>query len=227
MGQKVRPTGFRIGITESWRSNWYAGKKEFGTLLVEDQKIRKYIKDNYNFVGISRIDIERTREEITVILHAARPGLIIGRKGVEIEKLKNSLEQLTNRQTNINIKIKEINKPELHAQIVAENIAEQMRKSPAYKKVVRKAVDTGIDFGAKGIKVQVSGRLGGNEIARSERITIGSIPLHTLRADIDYGFAESFTTYGVIGVKVWIYKGLTPTNMENIKDEVDAKKGKV
>lgn len=227
MGQKVRPTGFRIGITESWRANWYASKKEFGALLVEDQKIRKYIKDNYNFVGIARIDIERTREEITVILHAARPGLIIGRKGVEIERLKDSLERLTNRQTNVNIKIKEVNKPELQAQLVAENIAEQMRKSPAYKKVVRKAVDTAIDAGAKGVKVQVSGRLGGNEIARSERITIGSLPLHTLRADIDYGFAESFTTYGAIGIKVWIYKGLIPTNMEGIKDAVDAKEGKV
>lgn len=206
MGQKVCPTGFRIGITETWRSSWYANKKGFGILLVEDNKIRKYIKKEYSFAGISRINIERTGEDACIVLHTARPALIIGRKGVEIEKLKDKLEKLINRQ--VNIKIKEVNKPELEAQLIAEDIAGQLAKRAAFRKVMKKVVDTTMQFGAKGVKVKISGRLNGAEIARSESITVGSIPLHTLSADINYGLAESFTAFGTIGVKVWIYRGI-------------------
>ena len=220
MGQKVNPTGFRIGITENWRSSWFAKKKDFGDLLVEDNRIRKYIKNNYRFACIAKIEIERTREGACIILHTSRPALIIGKKGVEIEKLKDKLNKLTNRD--INIKIKEINRPELEAQLVAENIADQLAKRVAFRKVMKKSVDTTMQFGAKGIKLQISGRLNGAEIARSESNTVGSIPLHTLRANIDYGFSESFTTYGTIGVKVWIYKGIVPSGKESKKNALNA-----
>lgn len=225
MGQKVNPISFRIGITENWRSRWYAGKKKFGSLLVEDQKIRKYIKKNYRFTGIPKIEIERTRdEEAKVILYAARPGLIIGRKGAEIEKLKDGIRKLVGKM--VDIRIQEIDKPELEAQLVAENIAEQLQKRAAFRRTIKRAVDTTMGVGAKGVKVQISGRLGGAEIARTEGATVGSIPLHTLRANIDYGFAESLTKYGTIGVKVWIFKGLKTLGEED-KNAVDAKKGKV
>ncbi|MFQ5713143.1 MAG: 30S ribosomal protein S3 [Candidatus Scalinduaceae bacterium] len=225
MGQKVHPTSLRIGITEDWRSRWYAGKKKFGKLLVEDQKIRKYIKKNYRFTGIPKIVIERTRdEEVRVTLYTARPGLIIGRKGAEIEKLKDTIEKLVGKT--VDIKIQEIDKPELEAQLVAENIAEQLQKRAAFRRTIKKAIDITMGMGAKGVKVQISGRLGGAEIARTEGSTVGSIPLHTLRANVDYGFAESLTKYGTIGVKVWIYKGLIELGKEN-KNAVDAEKGKV
>ena len=225
MGQKVHPTSLRIGITENWRSRWYAGKKKFGKLLVEDQKIRKYIKKNYRFTGIPKIEIERTRdEEARVILYAARPGLIIGRKGAEIEKLKDGVRKLVGKM--VDIRIQEIDKPELEAQLVSENVAEQLQKRAAFRRTMKRAVDTTMGVGAKGVKIQISGRLGGAEIARTEKSAAGSIPLHTLRADVDYGFAESLTKYGTIGVKVWIYKGLK-TLGEGDKNAVDAKKGKV
>ena len=225
MGQKVHPTSLRIGITENWRSRWYAGKKKFGKLLVEDQKIRKYIKKNYRFTGIPKIEIERTRdEEARVILYAARPGLIIGRKGAEIEKLKDGVRKLVGKM--VDIRIQEIDKPELEAQLVSENVAEQLQKRAAFRRTMKRAVDTTMGVGAKGVKIQISGRLGGAEIARTEKSAAGSIPLHTLRADVDYGFAESLTKYGTIGVKVWIYKGLK-TLGEGDNNAVDAKKGKV
>jgi small subunit ribosomal protein S3 len=225
MGQKVHPTSLRIGITEDWRSRWYAGKKKFGKLLVEDQKIRKYIKKNYRFTGIPKIVIERTRdEEVRVILYTARPGLIIGRKGAEIEKLKDTIEKLVGKT--VDIRIQEIDKPELEAQLVAENIAEQLQKRAAFRRTIKKAIDITMGMGAKGVKVQISGRLGGAEIARTEGSTVGSIPLHTLRANIDYGFAESLTKYGTIGVKVWIFKGLIELGKED-KNAVDAEKGKI
>ncbi len=225
MGQKVNPISFRIGITEDWRSRWYAGKKKFGKLLVEDQKIRKYIKKNYRFTGIPKIVIERTRdEEVRVILYTARPGLIIGRKGAEIEKLKDTIEKLVGKT--VDIRIQEIDKPELEAQLVAENIAEQLQKRAAFRRTIKKAIDITVGMGAKGVKVQISGRLGGAEIARTEGSTVGSIPLHTLRANIDYGFAESLTKYGTIGVKVWIFKGLIELGKEG-KNAVDAEKGKI
>ncbi len=225
MGQKVHPTSLRIGITENWRSRWYAGKKKFGKLLVEDQKIRKYIKKNYRFTGIPKIEIERTRdEEARVTLYAARPGLIIGRKGAEIEKLKDGVRRLVGKM--VDIRIQEIDKPELEAQLVSENVAEQLQKRAAFRRTMKRAVDTTMGVGAKGVKIQISGRLGGAEIARTEKSAAGSIPLHTLRADVDYGFSESLTKYGTIGVKVWIYKGLK-TLGEGDNNAVDAKKGKV
>ncbi len=225
MGQKVNPISFRIGITEDWRSRWYAGKKKFGKLLVEDQKIRKYIKKNYRFTGIPKIVIERTRdEEVRVTLYTARPGLIIGRKGAEIEKLKDTIEKLVGKT--VDIRIQEIDKPELEAQLVSENIAEQLQKRAAFRRTIKKAIDITMGMGAKGVKVQISGRLGGAEIARTEGSTAGSIPLHTLRANVDYGFTESLTKYGTIGVKVWIYKGLIELGKED-KNAVDAEKGKI
>jgi len=222
MGQKVCPIGFRLGITQNWRSRWYADKKNFGKLLVEDQKIRKYIKKNYRFTGISKIEIERTRDEgAKIIIYSARPGLIIGRKGSEIEKLKNGIEKIV--EKGVDIKIQEVDRPELEAQLVAESIAEQLQKRAAYRRTIKKSVESTMGFGAKGVKVQVAGRLGGAEIARTEGATKGSIPLHTLRANIDYGFAESMTTYGAIGVKVWIFKGLVDLD-KGVGYAVDAKK---
>jgi len=222
MGQKVCPIGFRLGITESWRSRWYADKKDFGKLLVEDQKIRKFIKKNYRFTGIPKVEIERTRDEgAKIIIYSARPGLIIGRKGSEIEKLKSGIEKIV--EKGVDIKIQEVDRPELEAQLVAESIAEQLQKRAAYRRTIKKSVESTMGLGAKGVKVQVSGRLGGAEIARSEGATKGSIPLHTLRANIDYGFAESMTTYGTIGVKVWIYKGLVDID-KGVDYAVDAKK---
>ena len=223
MGQKVCPIGFRLGITENWRSRWYADKKEFGKLLVEDQKIRKYIKKNYRFTGIPKVEIERTRDEgARVSIYSARPGLIIGRKGAEIEKLKEGIEKLVEKE--VDIRIQETEKPDLEAQLVAENIAEQLQKRAAFRRTIKKAIDSTMSVGAKGVKVQVSGRLAGAEIARTEGATQGSIPLHTLRANIDYGFAESMTSYGTIGVKVWIYKGLVDLG-KGVDHAVDAKKG--
>ncbi len=222
MGQKVCPIGFRLGITQNWRSRWYADKKSFGKLLVEDQKIRKFIKKNYSFTGISKVEIERTRDEgAKIIIFSARPGLIIGRKGSEIEKLKSGIEKIVVK--GVDIKIEEVGRPELEAQLVAESIAEQLQKRAAYRRTIKKSIESTMGYGAKGVKVLVSGRLGGAEIARSEGATKGSIPLHTIRADIDYGFAESMTTYGTIGVKVWIYKGLVDIG-KGVDYAVNAKK---
>lgn len=224
MGQKVHPRGFRIAITEDWRSSWYAGKKEFGSLLVEDYNIRKHIKKNYRFAAIPVVQIERTREEARVTLHTARPGLLIGRKGSGIDKLTDELELLTGRK--ITIKIREVNKPELDAQLVAESVAEQLERRAAFRRTLRKAMDISINAGAGGFKLQVSGRLGGKEIARTESVSTGKIPLHTLMAKIDYGFYEANTTYGTIGVKVWIYNGEYAPG-EKRRYGVDAKEGKV
>ncbi|OQY98452.1 MAG: 30S ribosomal protein S3 [Candidatus Brocadia sp. UTAMX2] len=224
MGQKVCPIGLRLGITQGWKSIWYADKKDFGALLVEDQKIRKIIKKSYGFAGIPCIAIERTRQDAKITLHTARPGLIIGRKGAEVDKLKDEIQRFIGRE--VVIKIKEITRPELYAQLVAENIAEQLEKRAAFRRAMKKAMDSSIDAGAKGVKMQVAGRLGGAEIARTEKMSFGSVPLHTLRADVDYGFAEAKTTYGVIGIKVWIYKGLISSEKE-MKYASDAKEGEV
>ena len=224
MGHKVCPIGLRLGITQGGRSIWYADKKIFGSLLVEDQKIRKTIKKSYSFAGISLIEIERTRQDAKITLHTARPGLIIGRKGAEVDKLKDEIQKITGRE--VVIKIKEIMKPELQAQLVAENIAEQLEKRVAFRRAMKKALDASNDAGAKGVKMQVAGRLGGAEIARTEKMSSGSVPLHTLRADVDYGFAEAKTTYGVIGVKVWIYKGLISSEKEKLYAP-NAKEGEV
>jgi len=205
MGHKVNPIGLRIGITEEWRSRWYADKKTFGLYVVEDERIRRFIKKAYHAAGIPRIDIERTRDQVKVILQTARPGIIIGRKGSEIDRLKGDLEKLVRRE--VQVKITEVAKPELEAQLVAESLVEQLEKRSPFRRVFKKAADTTMQAGALGIKIQAGGRLGGAEIARSERLVVGSIPLHTLRANISYGTAEARTKYGCIGVKVWIYRG--------------------
>ena len=220
MGQKVRPTGFRVGIMEDWRSRWYASKHEFSDLLVEDFKIRKFIKNKYGFAGIPKIEIERTRDEVKVVLHTARPGIIIGRKGQEVEKLQGEMQELVGRR--INIKIEEIARPEIQAQLVAEDIAEQLAKRASFRRCMKRALETTMEAGAKGIKVQLAGRLGGSEMARREKAIAGSIPLSTLRARIDYGFTEAMTAQGHIGVQVWINQGMY---QEDQTDGADAQEG--
>lgn len=205
MGQKIRPTGFRLGIMEDWRSRWYAGKQEYSDLLVEDFKVRKFITDRYKRSGISKIEIERTRDEVKVFLHTSRPGSIIGRKGQEVEKLQAELEKLTGRR--INLKIEKLDNPETIAQLVAEDIAEQLEKRQSFRRTMKKAMDTTMEAGAQGVKLQLSGRLGGAEMARLEKSGVGRVPLATLRAKIDYGFAEALIPQGHIGIKVWINNG--------------------
>lgn len=205
MGQKVRPTGFRVGVMEDWRSRWYASKQEFKDLLVEDYKIRQFVKKKYGFSGIPKIEIERTRDAVTVLLHTARPGVIIGKRGAEIDKLQEELQGLTGRR--IEIKIQEVQRPELDAQLVAEDIAEQLQKRASFRRTIKKALEQTMNGGAKGIKVLLSGRLGGSEMSRTEGANAGSIPLSTLRAKIDYGFTEAKTAQGNIGVKVWVNQG--------------------
>jgi len=205
LGQKVDPRGLRLGIIRDWDAKWYADKKHFASLLLEDVKIRKYIKEKLHQAGISRIQIERTANRIRIGIHTAKPGIVIGRGGAEVEALRKELERLTGRQVSINII--EIKVPEIDAQLVAENVAAQIEKRVAFRRAMKQVVGRAMKMGAKGIKVAVSGRLAGAEIARTEWYSEGKVPLHTLRADIDYGFAEADTTYGKIGVKVWIYKG--------------------
>jgi small subunit ribosomal protein S3 len=205
MGQKVRPTGFRIGIFEDWRSRWYANKHEFSDLLVEDFKIRKFIKKKYSYAAIPKIEIERTRDAVTVRLFTARPGVIIGRKGAEVERITEELQTLTGRR--IEIKIEEVNRPEIDAQLISEDIAEQLQKRSSFRRTMKRAMEQTMDGGAKGVKIQLSGRLGGSEMSRCEKGSSGSIPLSTLRAKVDYGFAEAKTAQGHIGVKVWVHQG--------------------
>jgi small subunit ribosomal protein S3 len=204
MGQKVHPYGFRIGINKPWRSRWFVGR-DYDKLLVEDVHLKRELKEKLKAAGVSSVEVERPGNKLRLMIRTARPGIVIGRKGAEIEKLKGELQKRTNRD--VFIDILEVNKPELDAQLVAENIALQLEKRVGFRRAMRKAVDSALRFGCKGIKVRVSGRLNGNEIARSEWYLQGRLPLHTLRADIDYGFAEARTTYGVIGVKTWIYRG--------------------
>jgi small subunit ribosomal protein S3 len=206
VGHKVHPIGFRLGYIKTWNSRWYA-EKEYAGLLHEDLKVRKIVKAKLYHAGIARIEIERSGNQLRINLHTSRPGIIIGRKGAEVDKLKAEIEALTKRQVSINIK--EIKKPEVDAQLVAENIALQLEKRIAFRRAMKKAVVSALRLGAKGIKVNCAGRLGGAEIARTEWYREGRVPLHTLRADIDYGLAEAKTTYGQIGVKVWIYRGET------------------
>lgn len=207
MGQKVRPTGFRVGVYQDHRSRWYARKRDFGQLLVEDQLIREAVKREYGFAGVPRVDIERKTEggEVTVIISAARPGVIIGRKGAKVEKLRDDLAKITSKT--VDLKIVPVERPELDAQLVAEGVAEQLKKRMSFRRVIKKSLELTMGAGAKGCKLQVSGRLGGHEMARTEASHEGSIPLQTLRADIDYGFALAITTHGSIGVKCWIYRG--------------------
>jgi small subunit ribosomal protein S3 len=222
MGQKINPIGLRLGINRGWDSTWFAKKRDFGRFLIEDFKIRNYIKKNIVNSGVSEIIIERSSKKCTVSIHTSRPGFVIGKKGSDIEKIKKKLSKIT--ASEIFLNIKEIKKPELNSYLVAENIAQQLVKRVAYRRAMKRAMQSAMRLGAKGIKVTLSGRLAGNEIARSEWLREGSIPLHTLRANLDYAEAEALTTYGVIGVKVWIYKGeifekdIEKQKMERVKN---------
>ena len=205
MGQKVNPVGFRLGVNRGWDSVWFAKKKQFGKNLIEDFKIREYIKKKVVNSGVSKIMIERSSKKCFVTIHTSRPGFVIGKKGSDIEKIKKNISKLSNHEITLNIK--EIKKPELNSYLVAENVSQQLIKRISFRRAMKRAIQSALRLGAKGIKICVSGRLGGNEIARSEWIREGSVPLHTLRADVDYAESEALTTYGIIGVKVWIYKG--------------------
>lgn len=205
MGQKVNPVGFRVGVTKEWLSKWYADKKEFAPLLLEDIQIREIVKKKLASAAVPKIGIERYANRARITIHTARPGIVIGRKGAEIDKLKEELAKLTSKE--IYVDIVEVKTPETDAQLVAENVALQLERRISFRRAMKKAVQTTMDFGAQGIKIACGGRLGGAELARHEKYRMGKIPLHTLRADIDYGFAEANTVYGKIGVKVWIGKG--------------------
>lgn len=218
MGQKVHPKGLRVGIIRDWESNWYAGKN-YTELLHEDIKIRDFIKGKLFQAGISGVEIERAANRVKVSIRTAKPGIVIGRGGAEVENLRKSLEKMTGKKVNVNII--EVKKPELDAQLVAEGIAAQLVKRIAFRRAMKQAVSRTMRLGALGVKVACSGRLAGAEIARAEWYSEGKVPLHTLRADIDYGFAEASTTYGKIGVKVWIYKGEILPEAKNRKEETN------
>ncbi len=218
MGQKVHPKGLRVGIIRDWESNWYADKN-YAELLHEDIRIRKYIKDKLYQAGISGVGIERAANRIKISIRTAKPGIVIGRGGAEVENLRKTLEKMTSKKVNVNIL--EIKKPELDAQLVAEGIAAQLVKRIAFRRAMKQAVSRTMRLGAEGIKISCAGRLAGAEIARTEWYSEGKVPLHTLRADVDYGFAEANTTYGKIGVKVWIYKGEILPEAKNRKEEND------
>jgi small subunit ribosomal protein S3 len=204
LGQKTHPYGFRLGIIKSWRSRWYS-EKDYAAQLQEDLRIRSYVKGRLSHAGVSSIEIERRSNRVNILIATARPGIVIGKKGAEIENLKKDLQKLTPREVSINIL--EIRRPETDAQLTAENVAMQLERRVAFRRAMKKTVLSSMKLGAKGIKIQVAGRLGGAEMSRTEWYREGRVPLHTLRADIDYGFAQARTTYGIIGVKVWIYKG--------------------
>lgn len=205
MGQKVHPHGLRVGVIKDWDSRWFANKKDFGDTLVEDYNLRKTLKKQLYAAGIAKIEIERTKQRVRIHIHCAKPGMVIGRGGAEIEKLRLQCEKMLNKS--VAIDIVEVKHPDLNAQLVAESIAQQLEKRISFRRAMKQAIGRTMKFGAKGIKTQCSGRLGGAEIARAESYHEGTIPLQTIRADIDYGFAEANTTYGKIGVKVWLYKG--------------------
>lgn len=224
MGQKVHPFSFRLGYIKSWRSSWFAKKAEFANLLHEDIKIRKFIKSNFSSANISYIEIERASNIIRVAIYAARPGIIIGRRGADIDRLRDDLQEIT--QKEVLIDIKEIKNPNLEAQLIAENVAFQLEKRVAFRRAIKKAVQSAMSVGCKGIRVVCSGRLGGAEMSRRETYREGKIPLHTLRADIDYGFAEARTTYGIIGVKVWVYKGEILPQKQDADNQIDSRESK-
>tara|TARA_B100001123_G_scaffold423479_1_gene533690 strand:- start:223 stop:912 length:690 start_codon:yes stop_codon:yes gene_type:complete len=205
MGQKVNPIGLRLGINRGWDSIWFAKKREYGKFLIEDYKIREFIKKNVINSGVSQVVIERTSKKCIVSIYTSRPGFVIGKKGSDVDKIKKNLSKISS--TEVSLNIKEVKKPELNAYLVAENIAQQLVKRIAFRKAMKRAMQSSLRLGAKGIRVCVAGRLAGNEIARTEWLREGSVPLHTFRAEVDYAEAEALTTYGIIGVKVWIYKG--------------------
>ena len=205
MGQKVHPYGFRLGVNKTWIANWYT-RKNYASFLLEDIEIRKYIKKTLKHAGISKVEIERSANRVRVNIHTSRPGIIIGKKGLEVDRLKEELQKIIS-QKQVNLNIKEVRRAELDAMLIAQNIALQLEKRVSFRRAMKKSVLSSLRFGAKGIKIRCSGRLGGAEIARSEWYREGRVPLHTIRADIDYGTAEGNTTYGIIGIKVWVYKG--------------------
>lgn len=223
MGQKVRPTGFRVGVMENWRSRWYAPKREYGDLLAEDFRIRKFVAEKYQFAEIAKVEIERTRDQVIVHLFTARPGVIIGRKGQEVDRLKGDLEDLTGRR--MDLKIVEIANANRDAKLVAEKIAQQLAKRGSFRRAIKKTLDEVMSSGVFGVKIEMSGRLGGAEMSRNEKASRGSIPLSTLRRHVDYGFAEAKTAQGVIGVKVWIDLG--DYSDEETADGSNAKAGQV
>ncbi len=221
MGQKVNPNGFRVGVIRDWDSKWYADKKTFNEFLVEDYKIREFIKKKLFIAGISKIEIERAASKIKVSVFTAKPGMVIGRGGTGVEELRLDIEKMTGKSVVINVE--EIKSPELDAQLVAENIASQLERRVTFRRAMKQAIQRTMRFGAQGIKTQISGRLGGADMARTEGYNEGTIPLQTLRADIDYGFAEADTTYGKLGVKVWLYKGeVLPTKKVNYRENEEA-----
>ena len=219
MGQKVHPTGFRTGVTEPWKSRWYASKKDFRELLMEDFKVRKFLKTKYRAAAIPKVEIERTRDEVKVILHSARPGVIIGRKGQEVDRLQDELQDLLGRR--VNLKVEEVGRPEIQAQLIAEDIADQLSKRAAFRRTLKRALETTMDAGAKGVKIQLAGRLGGAEMSRCEKAIAGAMPLSTLRAKIDYGFCEAPTAQGNIGIQVLVNQGM----YEEDGDGADAQEG--
>lgn len=224
MGQKVHPIGMRLGIVKDWSSRWYASSKDFADTLCADIKVREYLKKKLAQAGISRIQIDRPARNAKITVYAARPGIIIGKSGKEIETLRDEVNKILN--IPVHISIEEVRKPELDAKLVAEAVAQQLEKRVMFRRAMKRAVTTAIRLGAKGIKICVSGRLGGSEIARSEWYREGRVPLHTLRADIDYGLGEAFTTYGVIGVKVWIFKGEIIGDREQSEASTEKASGK-
>ena len=235
MGQKVNPIGLRLGINRGWDSVWFAKKREYGKFLIEDYKIREYIKKNVVNSGVSQVVIERTSKKCIISIYTSRPGFVIGKKGSDVDKIKKNLSNISS--TDVSLNIKEVKKPELNSFLVAENIAQQLVKRIAFRKAMKRAMQGSLRLGAKGIRVCVAGRLAGNEIARTEWLREGSVPLHTFRADVDYAEAEALTTYGIIGVKVWIYKGEIlskdlkedkKNNKENkVKNNVTTNKNKI
>jgi len=219
MGQKVNPIGLRLGINRTWDSIWFANKNKYGKLLIEDYKIRDYIKRNIVNSGISQVIIERTTKKCIISIYTSRPGFVIGKKGSDVDKIKQNLSRISSSEVSLNIK--EIKKPELNAFLVADNISQQLVKRIAFRRAMKRAMQSALRLGAKGIKVCLSGRLAGHEIARTEWLREGSVPLHTFRAEVDYAEAEALTTYGIIGIKVWIYKGeVFVQKNNNIKKEI-------
>lgn len=219
MGQKINPIGFRLPVTKDWRSRWFARKDQFGNLLMEDQKVRGYVKSQLQNAAVSRVDIERFASRLRVTVYTARPGLVIGRKGAEIDRLKGEVSALTGGKE-VFLDIKEIRTPELEAQLVAENVAQQLQRRVSFRRAMKRAIQTSMDMGADGIRIRCAGRLGGSELARTEQYMDGKVPLHTLREDIQYGFVEANTLAGKIGVKVWICR---PQDMETKQNATHAK----
>ncbi len=220
MGQKTNPTGLRLAVNKDWSSKWFAEKKEFGKLLAEDRKIRELLKSKLEGASVSKIQLERAASRCRITIHTARPGVVIGRKGAEIDKLKEEISKMTGKE--VYVDITEIKQPEMDAQLVAENIALQLERRVSFRRAMKKAVQVAMDFGAEGIKIRVGGRLGGAEIARVEKYHQGRVPLHTLRANIDYGFAEAKTVYGKLGIKCWICRGDNPVEKKQVVKPAEA-----